>query len=70
MLVHRGPFLALDNGSEHQQRQQPGRHDVMPHRSQRRSELMPMDPFGFMNSLMPNMNSMMAGMFQQMVKQL
>jgi len=71
----RSPFLALEHGDsrDRHRTQELSRHSREPRIDQRRSELVPArpftDPFGFMDSMIPNINDMMGNMFRQMVMQ-
>jgi len=69
MFDVRSPFLALEHNDliSRRQNQQLSRRDRESQNNASRLNLAPFaDPFGFMSSMMPNMNNMMANMFRQM----
>ena len=70
------PILAVTEGEHgdrtHRRHGERARsQEVVPHHSQRGSEMIPSgygyDPFSMMNSMMSNMNQMMGNVFRQMV---
>jgi hypothetical protein len=72
MFDARSPFLAIENNRSAARSRQLDRYGVeLPHHNQRGSQLASYsvnDPFGFMDSMMPNMNSMIGKMFQNVVR--